>query len=398
MAHRCAVIMAGVLLTRQCLSLVQSQWSVIDSRLGAAVSPLSADEALVEAAFAEEQADEPFAMVRDDLKAMKGRIRALVERTLEGPSQEGSQPMPSSPSSTTSLAQSHPLLQEAAREFFERRERAFRPAVVILVARALPLAADESELSKRAARQCLLAEIVEMMSTAHLIHDSVLEDGDDSALGNVAHRVYSSSAGNKVSVLAGDFLLARCSVALSQLEDLRVVEKMAAALEDMVHGNVLRREVSNRTSYDEAVRLKTSSLIANACLSAAVLAGHDPDSPLAQAVYAYADALGLAYQTVADVILYDEKQASDHAPPILSSLPPAVFADTPADATRLALQAAQEHAAVAVKSLKPLPPSAEKLALLKMAQYVADRDQRGLQRDKFVAARASSANAAQRPE
>merc|ERR1712124_141477 len=99
-----------------------------------------------------------------------------------------------------------------AREFFERRERAFRPAVVLLVARAV----ESTEKGKPvSARQCLLAEIVEMMCTATIVHDSVLEDDEESMLGNVAHRTYSQNAGNKVSVLAGDFLLARCSVALA---------------------------------------------------------------------------------------------------------------------------------------------------------------------------------------
>ncbi|KAJ8600514.1 hypothetical protein CTAYLR_009212 [Chrysophaeum taylorii] len=328
-------------------------------------------------------------MVRDDLKAMKQRIRALVERTLES---DGS--TSSTKGKDASALQSHPLLQEAAREFFERRERAFRPAVVILVARALPLVAPEAEASIIAARQCLLAEIVEMMSTAQIIHDTVLEEDDDSALGNVAHRVYSSSAGNKVSVLAGDFLLARCSVALSQLGDLRVVELMAAALENMVHGNVLRRDVTDIASYEEATRLKTSSLVANACLSAAVLAGHHPDSDLARAVYAYADELGLAYQTVADVIIFDELSKNDEASRahLLDFLPPVVYAPKKGNVQtglRHALDAAKTHANNAISSLDPLPPSAEKLALLKMVDYVSERDQRGLQREKYIASAAS---------
>ena len=42
-----------------------------------------------------------------------------------------------SPLPEPTSSSSHPLLQEAAREFFERRERAFRPTIVILAARAL---------------------------------------------------------------------------------------------------------------------------------------------------------------------------------------------------------------------------------------------------------------------
>ena len=56
-----------------------------------------------------------------------------------------------------------------------------------------------------------------MMATAQVIHEDVLEDFDQEEKGNVAHRMYSSELGNKVSLLAGDFLLARASVTLAQL-------------------------------------------------------------------------------------------------------------------------------------------------------------------------------------
>ena len=152
----------------------------------------------------EVDAANPFAIVGEDLKNMKQRIKALVERSLDG----------GGGGSSSKSGGSHPLLQEAAREFFERRERAFRPAVVLLVARAVEGTASGKTLPEK---QCLLAEIVEMMCTAQVVHDSVLEDDEAGSTGNVAHRTYSQNAGNKVSVLAGDFLLARCSVALSEL-------------------------------------------------------------------------------------------------------------------------------------------------------------------------------------
>jgi geranylgeranyl pyrophosphate synthase len=109
----------------------------------------------------------------------------------------------------------NPLLQEAAREFFERRERAWRPGTVLLLARALaasdeaaaaakagagaPGAAQSEQRCKPNAKQLQLAEIVEMMVTAQVIHDDVLEDMEMAEAGNVAHRMYSSALGNKVS-------------------------------------------------------------------------------------------------------------------------------------------------------------------------------------------------------
>merc|ERR1719424_2577682 len=103
-----------------------------------------------------------------------------------------------------------------------------------------------------------------MMSTAQLVHDSVLEDDEEGEEGNVAHRTYSQNAGNKISVLAGDFLLARCSVALAQLGDLGVVLKAQAA-------GAGADKLSDLDHYLERVNLETSALIADACRSAAIL-------------------------------------------------------------------------------------------------------------------------------
>ena len=62
------------------------------------------------AAVAEVPAESnPFSIVKDDLKLMKLRIKALVENTLDEPGRGGR---------SRSSGRSHPLLQEAAREFF----------------------------------------------------------------------------------------------------------------------------------------------------------------------------------------------------------------------------------------------------------------------------------------
>lgn len=363
----------------------------------------------------EVDAANPFAIVGEDLKNMKQRIKALVERSLDGGG-----------GSSSKSGGSHPLLQEAAREFFERRERAFRPAVVLLVARAVEGTASGTTLPEK---QCLLAEIVEMMCTAQVVHDSVLEDDEAGSTGNVAHRTYSQNAGNKVSVLAGDFLLARCSVALSELGDLAVVELMATALESMVQGGVLKAQAGlggldgllDWDAYVARVELKTSSLIADACRSAAILGGEAADGAVAEAVYAYASNLGVAYQINADTIAYvgaleEGGNLADHvaAPPVLlaAAKDDGLRADLGAalddgagvaavaahvDATGgldRARRMARDYSDAAKAALGPLPASDEKAALLMMADFVAQDDQTGLQREKYIAAAAKKRRAA----
>ncbi|KAJ1621639.1 hypothetical protein T492DRAFT_351156 [Pavlovales sp. CCMP2436] len=83
------------------------------------------------------------------------------------------------------------------------------------------------------AKHMRLAELTEMMNVASIIHDDVMDDvvPDAGAAvsvsgvgGNIVHKMYSPNVGNKVSILAGDFLLARAAVELAQLEDPAVVE------------------------------------------------------------------------------------------------------------------------------------------------------------------------------
>lgn len=81
-----------------------------------------------------------------------------------------------------------------------------------------------------------LAQIVEMIHVASLLHDDVL---DESPLRRGAPSA-PAMFGNKMSVLAGDFLLARASIALSRLGDNEVVELISAVIANLVEGEILQ--------------------------------------------------------------------------------------------------------------------------------------------------------------
>ncbi|KAJ3416831.1 coq1 putative hexaprenyl diphosphate synthase [Chytridiales sp. JEL 0842] len=128
-----------------------------------------------------------------------------------------------------------------------------------------------------------LAEITEMIHTASLLHDDVIDVAESRRSANSANAEF----GNKMAILAGDFLLARASVALSRLRNLEVVEIMSTTIANLVEGEFmqLRNSPANLKStergeaaarfeyYLEKTYLKTASLIANSCRAAAVLGG-----------------------------------------------------------------------------------------------------------------------------
>lgn len=155
-----------------------------------------------------------------------------------------------------------------------------------------------------------LAEITELIHTASLLHDDVI-DHSVSRRGSPSANL---EFGNKMAVLAGDFLLGRASVALARLRNAEVIELLATVIANLVEGefmqlkNTARDESNPRWSEDalayylQKTYLKTASLISKSCRAAALLGGADAHS--VEAAYAYGRNLGLAFQLVDDMLDY----------------------------------------------------------------------------------------------
>ena len=155
-----------------------------------------------------------------------------------------------------------------------------------------------------------LAEITELIHTASLLHDDVIDNSiarRSSPSANVAF-------GNKMAVLAGDFLLGRASVALARLRDAEVIELLATVIANLVEGEFMQLKNTaldesdpNWTEdtlsyYLEKTYLKSASLISKSCRAAALLGQSSPD--VVEAAYSYGKNLGLAFQLVDDMLDY----------------------------------------------------------------------------------------------
>ncbi|ANZ77659.1 BA75_04488T0 [Komagataella pastoris] len=85
-------------------------------------------------------------------------------------------------------------------------------------------------------KQRRLAEVVEMIHTASLLHDDVI-DFSDSRRGRPSGNVAFT---NKMAILAGDFLLGRASVELGRLRNSEVVELMSTSIANLVEGEFMQ--------------------------------------------------------------------------------------------------------------------------------------------------------------
>merc|ERR1712038_636644 len=89
-----------------------------------------------------------------------------------------------------------------------------------------------------------LAEISEMIHTASLFHDDVIDKAETRRGSPAVHQVF----GNKMAILAGDYLLARASVFLARLRNVEVVETMSTIIEHLVRGEVMQMKGSSSSS------------------------------------------------------------------------------------------------------------------------------------------------------
>ncbi len=292
----------------------------------------------------------------------------------------------------------HPILYAAAEHLFGARGKRVRPAIVLLVSKATMVG---QELTPRHRR---LAEITEMIHTASLVHDDVV---DESELRRGVPTVH-SSFGNRIAVLAGDFLFAQSSWYLANLDNLEVVKLLSQVIMDLAEGEIqqgLNRFATSLSieAYLEKSYYKTASLIANSSKAAAVLS--DMPGDVAENLYDYGRHLGLAFQIVDDILDFtgsteelgkpagsDLRSGNLTAPvlytleekPYLEALIEREFAQ-PGDLDQaLALvkdsqgiersrKLAKDHSRQAIACIETLPPSSSRQALIKLADYVLSR-------------------------
>ncbi len=155
-----------------------------------------------------------------------------------------------------------------------------------------------------------LAEITELIHTASLLHDDVI----DHSISRRSAPSANIEFGNKMAVLAGDFLLGRASVALARLRDPEVTELLATVIANLVEGEFMQLKNTARDEknpvwtedtlsyYLQKTYLKSASLISKSCRAAAILGGSTPD--VVEAAYLYGKNLGLAFQLVDDMLDY----------------------------------------------------------------------------------------------
>jgi geranylgeranyl pyrophosphate synthase len=177
-------------------------------------------------------------------------------------------------------------------DIFSAGGKRVRPALCLLTAGLFDADSDQT---------ISLAAAVEMLHTATLVHDDLI----DGALIRRGSPTLNALWSPDISVLAGDFLFARAASLISQVEIVPVMRLFASTLETILNGEITQKFTKwqvNRDEYEDRIYAKTGALFVLSTQSAAMLGGADPKA--LQAVIDFGHQVGTAFQIVDDVLDY----------------------------------------------------------------------------------------------
>ncbi|HTX56351.1 MAG TPA: polyprenyl synthetase family protein [Candidatus Acidoferrales bacterium] len=184
------------------------------------------------------------------------------------------------------------IITEAVRRMLAAGGKRLRPRVTLLAAAAC---GDDPQ------RHLHLAAYMELIHVATLIHDDVVDNAQ-------MRRGVNATAvdfGNRVSVLAGDYLFAWIFKNVTADYPHPVPNILSATLADICDGEVLQLQALGNldlslAGYVEIARKKTASLFAASAACGAIMGGGNPSE--IEALRAFGDAYGVAFQMHDDLL------------------------------------------------------------------------------------------------
>ncbi|XP_040571656.1 all trans-polyprenyl-diphosphate synthase PDSS1 [Lepeophtheirus salmonis] len=297
-----------------------------------------------------------------------------------------------------------PELREMAKYYFDGKGKAIRPVIAVTLGHAINNHLNVGNVDNLVQRQRRVAVISEMIHTASLVHDDVLDHAEQRR-GKPSINVKWDI---RKSTICGDYILSVASNMMSKIGNDDVVITLSQILTDLVNGEF--QQLQNKNSESERFQLylnktfnKTASLIAYSCRGNAILAGANPE--LAECCYEYGRNIGVAFQLVDDLLdfvssseLLGKPAAADlklglaTAPVLFASskfrelepmidrrfsepgdIEAAFDAVLKSDGLERTRELATNHCGDAVKSIRDLKDSSFKLSLIDICDRVLNR-------------------------
>ena len=201
---------------------------------------------------------------------------------------------------TQSMYSKVALLNRITHFIVNRKGKQMRPMFVFLVAKLL----GEGKVNERTYRG---AAVIELIHTATLVHDDVVDDS------NKRRGFFSINAlwKNKIAVLVGDYLLSKGLLLSIENEDFDLLKIISVAVREMSQGELLQIEKARNLDiteevYYEIIRQKTATLLAACCAIGAQAIDAPPKE--VKKMHRFGEILGMAFQIKDDLFDYGEQK------------------------------------------------------------------------------------------
>jgi octaprenyl-diphosphate synthase len=194
----------------------------------------------------------------------------------------------------TELQSDIPFINQLVEYIISAGGKRIRPLLVLLTAKAC---------DHQHAQHIDLAVAIELIHTATLLHDDVV----DSSELRRGHETANTIWGNEASVLVGDFLYSRAFQLIVKLKNLEILQIFADATNIIAEGEILQLlnchdPDTTEEAYFEVIRRKTAKLFEVATQTGAALSAYTPQQMIAMQHYGMQ--LGIAYQLIDDALDY----------------------------------------------------------------------------------------------
>jgi all-trans-nonaprenyl-diphosphate synthase len=196
----------------------------------------------------------------------------------------------------SNLVDDSPFIEELLGQVFRAGGKRIRPALVLLTAKAT--AKQKGHVGRL---HIILSVLTELIHTASLVHDDVLDSASLRRGQETVNRKFS----DKLAVLTGDLLFAQASVCLSRLMNPVIVGIYGQVLGDLCAGEIrqMRQQFAISTDWEAYIQKsiwKTASLFAAGTQSAPILNGSS--DAVIMNMRSYGVNLGICFQVVDDLL------------------------------------------------------------------------------------------------
>ena len=187
------------------------------------------------------------------------------------------------------------LINQMSHYIISSGGKRIRPLLLLLCARATSYSGKDHHA---------MAVVIELIHTATLLHDDVV-DGSTTRRGqNTANELW----GNAPSVLVGDFLYSRAFEIMVEPNSMEIMRVLSKATNQISEGEVLqllniRNAKVSRSEYFEVIEQKTACLFKAACQIAGILS--ESSEELITSLGSFGMHLGNAFQIIDDTLDYE---------------------------------------------------------------------------------------------